>query len=420
MTAPRAVLVVAPFWRQSGHVGVYRVDRFVRWLASAGIRVHVVCGGVADGVVETEWGSEITVRDHLGLYRSVAPASADAVVAPAPRKPNRIRREIARALLVPDPSIAWALRAARHDLVRRLDREIAWVISSSPPESSHVAAHLISRRSGAKHAVDLRDGWLDEPLRREVRSGPRRLLEARLERRVARQASRLFVTSGRWRELLTARIPDVAERVEVLTNGYPADVEQLVAARGGRPADRPVHLLYAGRLSGSRDAQSLDTLLQPLYGELREARRREGRVTLLGDLAPADRLEVDRWAPRLHTVGWELRTEPAVPRSELFARLRRADGLLLLAASGAAIPSKIFEYLPTRLPILAVTPRQGAVWRLLSGVRQAFIAEPGQIADTTNAYLDACETGDYDWDVPEEFGEPTLKARFLATIGVTT
>ena len=244
---PRAVLV-APYWGQPGHVGVYRAERMARWLAQRGMEVVVVRAGGCDATVSEPWGSIITVRDPLGLYPDASDRSAAAA---SPRQPSRLRRAAAMLLFVPDPTIVWARRAARDRRVLAAARGAAVVLGSSPPESAHVASSRIAAAGGAALIVDLRDGWLDEPLRRELRHRWRRALEGRIERRIVAQAREIFVTSETWARLLAARYPVAAGRITVLTNGYPpADYpRRSPAPAAGGP--RPMVLLHAGRFSGS-------------------------------------------------------------------------------------------------------------------------------------------------------------------------
>lgn len=421
MSAPRAALIVAPFWRQQGHVGVYRVDRFVRWLASAGVKVHVVCGGDADGLRETPWGSEITVRDRLGLYRSAAPSASRSSPAPTPRRPNLLRRRIAHSIFVPDPSIGWALRAARHELVRCHDGKVSWVISTSPPESSHLAAYIISRRSGARLAVDMRDGWLDEPLREVLlRPGVRRSLEARLERRILTHASSIFVTSQIWWELLAERIDGVSQKTTTLTNGYPS-------ALLDRPPVAPratmgeLLLLHAGRFSGSHQLRSVATLLRALHAAFGADPAVRGTVSLLGQLETDDLASAAEWQERLGEVGWQLRVEPPLPRAALFERYREADGLLLLSASRAAVPSKLFEYIPTRRPILAISPEGSAVRLLAADLPQLFVTSGGVNGldrAAVASFVRASAQSQVEAAIPAEFGEASLSAEFLKALGV--
>jgi hypothetical protein len=415
-----SALIVAPFWRQQGHVGVYRVDRFVRWLSGAGVRVVVLRGGRADAARTTDWGVEVTIRDPLGLYPESAEGQGPAVT--TGRRPNSLRRSLGHLAFVPDPTIVWARRAAGHRLLRTHCPTPAWVIASSPPESAHVAAALLVSRLGGRLVVDLRDGWLDEPLRSVLRRpGLRRWWEGRLERRVLGAAATIFVTSPVWRALLERRLPWTAGRLVELTNGYPLHLPEPPVRTG--VSQEPLQLLHAGRFAGSRRGQSVDALLSALWaggGACLGESPRGGGITLLGALEEDDREQAMAWHTRLEACHWQLRVEAPVSRESLFARYARADGLLLLAASRAAVPSKLFEYLPLRRPILSVTPAGSAVDQLTLGVPQVFRtagADDAGASAVVRAFLGACRSPDPAAAVPRQFAESDLSARFLEALG---
>jgi hypothetical protein len=126
----RTAVLIAPYWGRAGHVGVYRVDRFRRWLAAGGMRVVIVRAGSRDWVAEHDWGAEVAVRDPFGFYPDQAPGNAEGG-APV-RKANRWRRRLGLALFTPDPTVVWARRAASHRAVLAHASGAALVLSSSP------------------------------------------------------------------------------------------------------------------------------------------------------------------------------------------------------------------------------------------------------------------------------------------------
>lgn len=416
MGASRKVMIIAPFWRQPQHVGVYRIDRFVRWLSAESVEVILVRAGRTDQVRHVAWGVEITVRDPLGLYHDPAEQAPRTPV----RRPSRLRRLAAYLLFNPDPTVVWAKRAARHPAVLEHGRDVDWVLSSSPPESAHVAASLLAMRLGTDLIVDLRDGWLDEPLKPLLqRSRIQRWREGRLESRVLRQAKHIFVTSIVWRSLLERRLPFTLGKTTVLTNGYPPGWGATIQQGGRRSASDGLTLLHAGRFSGSSNARTINLLLEPIlkgarYGNVK------GKAILLGRLEPEDLAEVDYWKPQMEAAGWSLEWHAPIPRLEMLKRLSEADGLLLLSASHAAIPSKLFEYLPTGRPILALTPRDSAVWTLGQHLPQVFLADctlPDQDAGTVARFLAACAAGQ-PFVVPADFNEETLSQVFCRGVGL--
>lgn len=415
MGVARKVMIVAPFWGQAQHVGVYRVDRFVRWLSAAGLEVILVRAGRTDQVRYVAWGVEITVRDPLGLYDGQTEKSSPA----SARRPSRLRRLAAYLVFNPDPTVVWAKRAARHRSVLEHGRGVDWVLSSSPPESAHVAASLLAKRLGAALIVDMRDGWLDEPLKPLLqKSRVQRWREGWLEARILRQAKHIFVTSTVWRSLLESRLALTRGKTTVLTNGYPLGWDAAAGAGSRRSTGGEIVLLHAGRLSGSSNARTANLLLEPI---LRGARlgKTQGKVVLLGRLEPGDLAGINYWKPQLEAAGWAIELHAPIPRAEMFKRLTEADGLLLLSASHAAIPSKLFEYLPAGRPILALTPRDSAVWSLCESLPQVFLADytqQDQAADTVARFLAACSAGGQRFVVPADFSEKALSRVFAEAL----
>lgn len=403
----------APFWRQPGHVGNYRIDRYLRWLAGDGFFVVLVRGGSIDRQIETEWGVEITVRDALGLFRdSGSPGESR-----QSRKPNRARRWLATRLFNPDASIVWARIAAGSRRVRNAAAGSSFVLSSSPPESAHLGAARLASALRTRLILDLRDGWLDDPLKPLLRdSRVRRCREGRLERRVLRQADRIFVTSSVWKRLLEDRLPLARGKSVILTNGLPTADLIDVSTRATRPADEPIQLVHAGRFTGSRLSQKVHYLLEPLTLGL-EAGGGPGEITLLGDLEEADLAEIEGLRPVFRAKGWTISLKSAVSRKEMMSILGKADGHLLLSASEAALPSKMYEYLALGLPVFAATPQSSALWEVGASLEQLFVTDYTE-PDTrvAKAFIDACRARDQTYELPVQFTEKVLRENFLQAV----
>ena len=411
------VLIVAPFWGMNAHPGYYRVDRFVRWLSKSGLKIVLLKAGNEDRVVETPLGPEITIRDPLGLYPEVTQQSQESL---SRRKPHRFRALAAQVLFNPDPSILWARRAARHAFVSAHQEGVLWILSSSPPESAHIAAFILSKRWGKDLVVDLRDGWLDEPLKPLLRKFRlQQWREGRLERRVFERARMIFVTSDIWKSLLHRRLPLTQGKTVVLTNGYPGEEFPRVAKDKKSSLRDRILLLHSGRFTGSSRSRKVNCLLEPLYHGLQGLNRRVS-IKLLGHLDHEDVLEVGEWKPRLEARGCSIEVCAPVPRHEALNELCQSDGLLLLSMSEAAIPSKLFEYLSTGLPILAVTPKKSAVWGICESLPQVYLVDYGSYQNDkliVEEYFKACLSGGHQVEIPEQYSEARLSKIFLEETG---
>ncbi|MEQ6341786.1 MAG: hypothetical protein M3A44_09070 [Gammaproteobacteria bacterium] len=401
----KKAVIFAPFWRQAGHVGNNRVDRFVRWLVEDGYYIVMVRAGSVDAIRQEIWGEEITVHDRLGLYRDMEPGTTTVSL----RKPNKLRRALAYWLFNPDPTVVWAKAAARHPAVLRAIEGANFILSSSPPESAHVGAWLLSRRTGTPHIVDMRDGWLDEPLKPLLRSSAiRRWLEGRMEARILRDAKAIQVTSDVWKELLCKRYPALAHKVQVLTNGYPKNMPELPLRQPKGPEEELV-LIHAGRFIGSRLTQLPDLLLEPLLQNL-STQPAKGVIRLIGSLSDDEMKIIEPFRLRFQEIGWRIECLGSMPRHELLQLLPQADGLLLLSASYAAIPSKLFEYIPTGKSILVVTERRSATWRVCEKLPQAFLVDIDNDGATSVAidFFNGIKSPSIIGRRPEEFSEAYL------------
>jgi hypothetical protein len=406
----KKAIIFAPFWRQVGHVGNNRIDRFVRWLAEDGYRIIMIRAGSADATRDESWGQEITVRDRLGLYRDAE--SGSAVVA-NPRKPNKWRRALVYWLFNPDPTVVWARSAARHPTVVAAMEGAHFILSSSPPESAHVGAWILSCKSSVPHIVDMRDGWLDEPLKPLLRSSAlRRWQEGRLERRILQQAKGIQVTSAVWKDLLCGRYAQLATKVQVLTNGYP---ENALALSSTDVENAETVLIHAGRFTGSRLTQYPALLLEPLLKNIANSSN-TGIIRLIGPLTKEELAQIALYESRFKAIGWQIETPGAITRTELLKQLPKADGLLLLSASSAALPSKLFEYIPTGLPIFVVTEKGSATWDICDPLPQATMIDiatntPGSAKNENKGFYEKTS-----FSVPDDYSEPKLSLKFMAFV----
>lgn len=401
---PKKAVLFVPFWRMAGHVGNNRVDRFVRWLAADGYELVIVRAGEEDKVRTEPWGQEITVVDRLGLHPETVPGEIRVV---SKRKPNKLRRALANWVFNPDPPVVWANAAACHPKVIEAMQGARFILSSSPPDSVHVGAWRLSKRIGVPHIMDMRDGWLDEPLKPLLHtSALRRWREGRLESRIAHHAKALQVTSDVWKELFDGRYPNLAHKVHVLTNGYPAQMPQIQVKlpKGG---DEFV-LIHAGRFTGSRMSQKPELLMEPLLKNLALSPSK-GVIRFYGELSPDEVTRIRAYQQDLAAINWRLEFPGSVSRVEMLEVMQRADALLLLSASHAALPSKLFEYLATGLPIGYVVTPKGAAERILLDIPQACnLSASINFTDAMFSVNDAKK--------PDCFAESSLRNAFLKLI----
>lgn len=397
------VLILAPYWHDRQHVGRRRLATMRRWLVADGHEVVVVAAG--SGTRRAE--DCIDVVDPAGL-------AGDMRAMPARVPFAGVRRLWQELQHLPDAGVGWARAVASNPTVLKAARASDLILSSSPPESTHLAAMAISKATGLAQLCDLQDGWIDEPLRPALqRFAFRRWQEGRLETSVFHHSRLLLVTSSVWEKRLHERYPDLKERVRMLPLGAAVEAPMGLAAQAPSGAGE-IRLLHAGSFTMSHNARRMEYLLEPLLLGAENG----ARVELLGRLHPRETEALGGWRRKFEASGWELEARDSVPRDEFLRELPRYDGLLLLSASSGAVPSKLYEYLQTGLPMLAVCPRDSAVAEIAQrqpAMEFVEIARPAQARDAVARFVQCCREGRR-YDAPAQFSDENLAAQFLGWV----
>jgi hypothetical protein len=215
--------------------------------------------------------------------------------------------------------------------------------------------------------MDMRDGWMDEPLRGELEtSSIRSWIERHLEATVVREAAGVVVTSPEWRAALTARYPQCAQKIAIVRNAMTTTGAASLLHRN-QPHRVWVH---AGRFGGSRACQGPI----PLLDVLRHEAFSSPTPIIFRFVGSLEQHEVEL----ILALGAEVRETDCtvevtghVPRAVAIEEVNKADALLLLCASHHAIPSKLFEYSSTGKPILALCRPDSATWNACLGINCA-------------------------------------------------
>ena len=405
------VLIVAPFWQTLGHVGNYRVDRYIRWLNDNNYYVSILRAGKKNEVQKKEWGIEIIKKDYIFIITEILRRLSNKTIL-------KLIWYLWLTLILKfspvDEFFIWASKILSGGDFKKYFKDINLIISTSPPNSSHIAAYKISNKYSVPLIIDLRDGWLDEPLEQKlVKTKLLREKEINFEKIIMEHSSKIFVTSKSWKEMLFQRIPNIDNKIIIITNAYPDyDFSNEYKDRN------KVSLLYAGRFTGSSKKRSLDLLLNPLYNALKKDNSRID-ITFLSELRREELKLFENWKMKFTSLNISLKLYQHLPRIEMFEFINRSDGLLLISAGFGPLPSKLFEYIKAGKPIFAVTPRGSAVSQLSEKLPQLFLYDKfsdGENYSSIIRFINACRTENYQFNTPEEFTESYLSKIFLKEI----
>ncbi len=402
------VLLVTYYFPPAGGGGVQRVLSWCRHLSAQGIEVTVVAPD------EPHWvqhDTTLVIPGDIQVLRTPDPSPAAVIPRETLAQVRGVRRLLRRIALqprrfaVPDIHRPWrrhAVAAVRAEARRRAEAgEPTWdvVVSSSPPETTHLVAHDVARELGIPWVADYRDSWLDLPHLRMssllVRWKHR--ANRRLATRLMRRASGATTVSEPLARDLRSRHPGL--EVTVLENGIePADVSRAHArADGFRDVGRFV-VAYTGNFFGRQSAASFLAGLERAIAT-DAALRADVLVRFVGGLKPH---ELDR----ARAFGDVVEHIPFLRHDDVLAQQRAADLLLFYVAPGrgsqGVYTGKVFEYVAARRPVLALSPPDNVATALLADAGATAVGggarvDPDDVDAIRAALLDAwrrwCDAG---------------------------
>ncbi len=395
------ILLLTEVYPPEPVVGSFRAQKVALALAHAGHRVWVVTNhaGTGDALPEQEGVTLIkapprrspiqvaaALRSRFRAFRgqvrgrSENTATGQMASLGSDQQSARKRRGLVAELLsVPDE--AQGLIPSQLDAVTSLDRtDFDLVYSTSPSHSVQIAALLVARRRRLPWIAEFRDPWTDNPeLRLASRSGVAQGINRWLERLVFRRASAIVAVTRDAGDLFRRKLDggDV-NKVLVALNG----ISRVASSRPPREESAPLRLVYAGSIYPPRTAV-------PFIESL--ARVRDAgftaplELTFVGDCRMYEGINVEALCRDLG-LGDVVRFRDWLPQQAAQELVGNADLLLLPAQRWVhQIPNKAFDYLGSRVPVIALCEPDSELARLLKAVGGHTVVE--HLTDLDTALL---------------------------------
>lgn len=386
----RRVLYIAYEYPPVGGAGVQRTTKFVKylpqfgWLPSvltvANPSVPLLDHSLTKDIPEQTrvcrartWEPGYALKTSLAGNNARSSGLVGRVLGPV----RQLARRLAGAALQPDTRILWMPEAVRvgEQLLRASPHQA--IVVSGPPFSSFLIGATLSRRSRLPLVLDYRDEWdISNAYWEHKRLGALSLrIQTFMQQRVVRAARALVATtrsSAQALDRIRLRAGSKA-RVAWIYNGFDPDdfTSSPAPTRDGSDVYR---LAYMGTLWNLTSVAPLVEAVQELCRSRPELAARL-ELVFVGRRLPAQQQILDR----LHVLPCRLVEHPYLDHRAALDLVRSADGLCVLLSDvpGAerVVPAKIFEYLATRRPILAIAPK-GELWDILAGYPAAHLLPP--------------------------------------------
>jgi glycosyltransferase involved in cell wall biosynthesis len=251
------------------------------------------------------------------------------------------------------------------------------VYTTAPSHSTNLVGLLLRRLHGIRWCAEFRDPWCNP------HSPPPTPLVGRLnqplERMCIRAADHIVTVTEQTAELYRQRLGSQGGKVLMVRNGIPA-----LNPRQRHRDDKLFRIAYGGTIFGGRDT---GTFLQAVQAVARDyaAAGMALRVDLFLKEPGGRQASVEAYIRGFGLAGIA-HVHQSVPYEEMQRILAESDLLLLLAqGQPLQVPNKLYEYLGTGVPILAVVDADGETASLLRAVGGHHVVE----RDTADAIAQA-------------------------------
>jgi glycosyltransferase involved in cell wall biosynthesis len=427
----RRVLILTYYWPPAGGPGVQRFLKFARYLGEFGWEPVIITP--RDGswpyrdeslLADVPPGLRVVhtaTREPFAWYNRLTGGEGKTVPVAMTgfrdsRSPvQRLAKWIRANAFIPDARVGWkpfALKAAREEIRRG---GVQAIITTGPPQSTHLAGLELKRTTGLPWVADFRDPWTTVYYNAFFpRSQRTRRKDQALEDAVLRGADHVTVISSGMAE----EFRDRARALTVLYNGY--DEKDLYT--GAPEPDERFRLAYVGNMKPNQQVPALWRALAAV------AKRDAGFARQLclhftGSLDPGVR-EAIAAAGLEHN----LLSDAFVAHAEATRRMAQAALLLFVVPDAPdnrrIITGKIFEYLASNTRMLSIAPTDGDAAAILNraGRRPVldYADQAGMEREIERAYRDWVAGGGFPLREPggeyQQFSRRSLSGQLAALL----
>jgi glycosyltransferase involved in cell wall biosynthesis len=373
------VLLISCYFPPAGGMHVQRALSLARYLPQNGFKVFVLTAHSSVSAVDAGLVNEIP--ENVGVHRTWtfepsfrlrkkvwsrlnSPGSGVGA------KGKSIFTRRITQLFCPDPQVLWypfAIRRASQ-LIRK--EKIQTVLVTAPPFSAFLVANGLKRRFPHLCTIaDVRDEWLEYFVKEFVFRGDEHVVAraGQIERAPVASCDRLVAVTATSLDKTRSRYPDQpSHKFVLIPNGYDPAAFSKFSPRS-HSADRLV-VTYTGTVYKPCSPKSYLEALDGL-----PSIRSSFETRFVGRIAQ----EVDRII--FENRKSSLRLVDFVPQKDALSYMEETDVLLLPWADRINIPGKLFEYLATGKPILALCYRDSEVARVMEKTSSGWCVDPDDI-----------------------------------------
>ena len=367
----KKVLIITYYWPPAGGPGVQRWLKFIKYLPEFDIEPIVYIPKnpnypIIDESLVDEIPNDLTIIrqpivEPYKLASKISKGQSDTIskgIIPDTKKQSVVERLmlfVRGNFFIPDARKKWVKPSVNYLSTYIRDYNIDTIITTGPPHSLHLIGEKLKSRLDIKWIADFRDPWTTIGYHKKLKLLPMAKKKHKfLESKVLNAANTIVVTSNNTKQNFLSL---TEKPIEVITNGY--DYESV----GNVELDVKFSLAHIGSLLSDRNPEVLWNVLEELVNN-NKIFASMLQLNFVGSVSKdvLRSLEKHKLSQYVNLIGY-------VPHAEAVKHHRKSQVLLLIEIDSeetkCIIPGKLFEYMVSNRPILAIGPEGSDVHDIL-------------------------------------------------------
>jgi hypothetical protein len=367
----KKALIITYYWPPAGGPGVQRWLKFVKYLKEFDVEPIVYIPEnpnypIIDQSLVNEVPEDITIikqpiKEPYGIANIFAKKNSQTIskgIIPEQKKQSfeeKILLYIRGNFFIPDARKNWVKPSVVYLSKYISDNNIDTIITTGPPHSLHLIGLELKQKLEVKWLADFRDPWTTIGYHKQLKLTKSSLKKHKLlEAQVLQNADEVIVTSFRTQK----EFQEITDKpITVITNGYDRESNIIVAL------DTKFSLSHIGSLLSERNPELLWQILREIIIEDKEFEARF-QLNLVGTVSQSILKNLEKYSLThyVNIVGY-------VSHKEAITFQKKSQILLLIEIDSeetkCIIPGKLFEYMVSNRPIIAIGPGDSDVEQII-------------------------------------------------------
>ncbi len=355
----KKVLIITYYWIPSGGPGVQRWLKFVKYLPDFGVEPVVYIPEnptypIIDENLNEDF-SNLSVLKHkikepysfASVFSKKKTQKISSGIIPKKKNQSFLERMllyIRGNFFIPDARVLWVRPSIKFLEKYIQENGIETIITTGPPHSLHLIGLGLQKKLNVKWIADFRDPWTSIVYHKDLKlSAKADKKHKELEKEVLQSANQIIVTSPSTK----AEFEQITSKpITVITNGY--DVEKIEK----QTLDANFSLAHIGSFLSERNPRILWKALSEIIKENKDFSD-DFELKLIGIVSEEvlDTIKEFKLESYIKNLGY-------LSHIKSVEEQRKSQVLLLIESDSdqtkAIIPGKLFEYMVSNRPILAI------------------------------------------------------------------